>query len=688
MPPPMRHRSMRVFLNDDRHVMAKHSAIYPTQEELESVQNMVSHTERALKAVSDWLDKQEKGSSKSDSDSTDADKESEHKEQVTRSLRGVMRVGLVAKGLLLKGDLDLELVLLCKDKPTIGLLKKVSENLVTQLKPVTEDKYVVSQHIREASIIIKNTKEPPLTLTIHLTSPLVREEMERSSTGETLSVNDPPDALDRQKCLTALASLRHAKWFQARANGLRSCVIVIRILRDLCARVPTWAPLRGWPLELICEKAIGTGNRPMGAGEALRRVLECLASGILMADGAGISDPCEKESTDAIGHLDQQQREDITASAQHALRLSAFGQLHKVLGMDPLPSKIPKKPRSETPIDYTVQIPPSTAYAPPMKRPIEEEEGIDDKSPNKKKKKLQKKSPEEKAEPPQAMNALMRLNQLKPGLQYKLISQTGPVHVPVFTMAVEVDGKTFEASGPSKRTAKLHVAVKVLQDMGLPTGVELKTAEPAKSEEAVVATTVEELRPVVTPAEMTAAATATANADTTAAAESARQQGPILTKHGKNPVMELNEKRRGLRYDLISETGGSHDKRFVMEVEIDGQKFQGTGSNKKVAKAYAALAALERLFPEGSASEAAKKKKGPPMHTPGFGMMGASGVGDAATPRGRGRGGRGRGRGRGFNNGGGYGQGGGFGTYGYGNSTNSGYSDFVSDCYGYHEFAT
>ncbi|XP_018554160.1 LOW QUALITY PROTEIN: interleukin enhancer-binding factor 3 homolog [Lates calcarifer] len=671
MPPPMRHRSMRVFMNDDRHVMAKHSAIYPTQEELESVQNMVSYTERALKAVSDWLDKQEKGTSKSDSESTDTDKESEHKDQATRSLRGVMRVGLVAKGLLLKGDLDLELVLLCKDKPTISLLKKVSENLVTQLKPI-EDKYVVTQHIREASIVIKNTKEPPLTLTIHLTSPLVREEMERAAAGETLSVNDPPDVLDRQKCLTALASLRHAKWFQARANGLRSCVIVIRILRDLCSRVPTWAPLRGWPLELICEKAIGTGNRPMGAGEALRRVLECLASGILMADGPGISDPCEKEATDAIGHLDHQQREDITASAQHALRLSAFGQLHKVLGMDPLPSKMPKKPRSETPIDYTVQIPPSTTYAPPMKRPIEEEEGTDDKSPNKKKKKLQKKSPEEKAEPPQAMNALMRLNQLKPGLQYKLISQTGPVHVPVFTMAVEVDGKTFEASGPSKRTAKLHVAVKVLQDMGLPTGVELKTAEPVKSEEAAVATTVEELRPVVTPIETTTTATGAASAETTDAVETARQQGPILTKHGKNPVMELNEKRRGLKYELISETGGSHDKRFVMEVEIDGQKFQGTGSNKKVAKAYAALAALERLFPEGSVAEAAKKKKGPPMHNPGFGMMGAGG-GDASTPRGRGRGGRGRGRGRGFNNGGGYGQGG-FGTYGYGNSANSGYN--------------
>lgn len=33
---------------------------------------------------------------------------------------------------------------------------------------------------------------------------------------------------------------------QARANGLQSCVMVIRILRDLCQRVPTWGPLNSW----------------------------------------------------------------------------------------------------------------------------------------------------------------------------------------------------------------------------------------------------------------------------------------------------------------------------------------------------------------------------------------------------------------------------------------------------------
>uniref|UniRef100_A0A8C0HS78 Interleukin enhancer binding factor 3 n=1 Tax=Buteo japonicus TaxID=224669 RepID=A0A8C0HS78_9AVES len=687
---------MRIFVNDDRHVMAKHSAVYPTQEELEAVQNMVSHTERALKAVSDWIDEQEKVSGEQpETESMETAAEEENKEggdqkateQLTRTLRGVMRVGLVAKGLLLKGDLDLELVLLCKDKPTTDLLEKVADNLGVQLAAITEDKYEIIQSVGDAAIVIKNTKEPPLTLTIHLTSPVVREEMEKQLAGETLSVNDSPDVLDRQKCLAALASLRHAKWFQARANGLKSCVIVIRVLRDLCTRVPTWAPLRGWPLELLCEKSIGTANRPMGAGEALRRVLECLASGIVMPDGSGIYDPCEKEATDAIGHLDRQQREDITQSAQHALRLAAFGQLHKVLGMDPLPSKMPKKPKNENPVDYTVQIPPSTTYAvTPMKRPMEEDG--EEKSPSKKKKKIQKK--EEKLEPPQAMNALMKLNQLKPGLQYKLVSQTGPVHAPIFTMSVEIDGSTFEASGPSKKTAKLHVAVKLLSRYNL-RGKNIRQAY----SKLIFFKMFSKLR--VSEAPSSPLGFFLGVSLLLICFQNVKQQGPILTKHGKNPVMELNEKRRGLKYELISETGGSHDKRFVMEVEVDGQKFQGAGSNKKVAKAYAALAALEKLFPDAPVAIEQNKKKRPPVparggpkfavkqHNPGFGMGGPmhNEVPPPPNMRGRGRGGniRGRGRGRG-------GFGGNHGGYMNAGEMLPAPCDFFTDCYGYHDFGS
>uniref|UniRef100_A0A8C7AGP0 Spermatid perinuclear RNA-binding protein n=1 Tax=Neovison vison TaxID=452646 RepID=A0A8C7AGP0_NEOVI len=533
-------RSIRSFANDDRHVMVKHSTIYPSPEELEAVQNMVSTVECALKHVSDWLDETNKGTKTEGETEVKKDEavDTYSKDQGGRTLCGVMRIGLVAKGLLIKDDMDLELVLMCKDKPTETLLNTVKDNLPIQIQKLTEEKYQVEQCVDEASIIIRNTKEPTLTLKVILTSPLIRDELEKKD-GEKVAMKDPPDLLDRQKCLNALASLRHAKWFQARANGLKSCVIVLRILRDLCNRVPTWAPLKGWPLELICEKSIGTCNRPLGAGEALRRVMECLASGILLPGGPGLHDPCERDPTDALSYMTVQQKEDITHSAQHALRLSAFGQIYKVLEMDPLPSSKPFQKYSWSVTDK------EGAGSSALKRPFEDGLG-DDKDPNKKMKRNLRKILDSKAI--DLMNALMRLNQIRPGLQYKLLSQSGPVHAPVFTMSVDVDGTTYEASGPSKKTAKLHVAVKV------------------------------------------------------------RTQGPILTASGKNPVMELNEKRRGLKYELISETGGSHDKRFVMEVEVDGQKFRGAGPNKKVAKASAALAALEKLFSGPNAANNKKKK--------------------------------------------------------------------------------
>lgn len=50
-----------------------------------------------------------------------------------------MRIGLVAKGLLIKGDLDLELVLMCKEKPTEKLLSIVCDNLPVQIQVSSEE---------------------------------------------------------------------------------------------------------------------------------------------------------------------------------------------------------------------------------------------------------------------------------------------------------------------------------------------------------------------------------------------------------------------------------------------------------------------------------------------------------------------------------------------------------------------
>lgn len=50
--PPMMRRPDSM---EDRHVIARHTEIYPSEEELSAVQKIVSHSEKALKFVSDHL---------------------------------------------------------------------------------------------------------------------------------------------------------------------------------------------------------------------------------------------------------------------------------------------------------------------------------------------------------------------------------------------------------------------------------------------------------------------------------------------------------------------------------------------------------------------------------------------------------------------------------------------------------
>ncbi|XP_053182015.1 zinc finger RNA-binding protein [Scomber japonicus] len=319
--------------SDDRYVMTKHAAIYPSEDELQSIQKIVSITERALKLVSDIVTDQDKAKEE------DKEKKEPSKD---RALKGVMRVGVLAKGLLLRGDKNVNLVLLCSDKPTKGLLTRIVEHLPKQLTMVTPEKYEVTGSIQEAAIILTSCTEPKMQVAITLTSPVIREENGPDGDVTSGMVKDPADVLDRQKCLDALAALRHAKWFQARANGLQSCVIIIRILRDLCQRVPTWSTFPGWAMELLVEKAISSASAPLSPGDALRRVFECISSGILLSGGPGLVDPCEKNPLDTLTPMGEQQREDITSSAQFALRLLAFRHIHKVLGMDLLPQMNPR----------------------------------------------------------------------------------------------------------------------------------------------------------------------------------------------------------------------------------------------------------------------------------------------------------------------------------------------------------
>jgi zinc finger RNA-binding protein len=350
--PPMR----RPDYYNDRHVMAKHTAIYPDEQELESVQLGISTIEKALKLVSDSFVDSDAAPKDSDLPSAnEADGKSTSDVSAAavgsdnRVLRTVLRVGPLAKGLILHEDLHVQLVVLCSEKPTRTLLDTVVDRLTKQLEEHSvAGEYDVRLCVEEAGLIVTRLTAPPTTCTIVLTSPIIRDPLlvpspERllSSSAVAAAVNktDPPDVLDRQKCLEALAEQRRTKWFQARVGGVQSCLVILRIMRDMRRRDSTWRLLSDWMLELLVEKCLISGEGPLtlSPGDALRRVIECIASGILLAGSPGLCDPCEKEPTDAIDCLTNQQKEDITTCAQRALRLIAFRQIHHLLGVDVLP---------------------------------------------------------------------------------------------------------------------------------------------------------------------------------------------------------------------------------------------------------------------------------------------------------------------------------------------------------------
>uniref|UniRef100_A0A1B6DB99 DZF domain-containing protein n=1 Tax=Clastoptera arizonana TaxID=38151 RepID=A0A1B6DB99_9HEMI len=226
--------------SDDRHVLSRHATIYPKESELQAVQKIVSHTEKALKFVSDHLTEggapnvatnptttPATGTSTSKPVTTPAAKpgptpankpaaasqkrpplikkepvspqakkedipkkedgrdgtifsfqKDKEEASVGRVLKGVMRVGVLAKGLLLSGDTSVSLVVLCAEKPTKTLLSKVATNLPVQLKAVSpEDTYKVVIKPEDAAIQVIGSADPPITVTVTLTSPVVREPL-------------------------------------------------------------------------------------------------------------------------------------------------------------------------------------------------------------------------------------------------------------------------------------------------------------------------------------------------------------------------------------------------------------------------------------------------------------------------------------------------------------------------------
>ena len=221
----------------DRHVIRKHKEIYPDENELCNILNLVTLTEDNLKEVAEALNTTE-----------------------VKKISGMVRVGDLSKGLLLASDRSVDLVLLCKDTPTKTLLSEITSTLKSKLKDATETELEVSEQTWGLNVVSND-----LQVNVSLTS----TSMTSVEAEETNDCHLPVD-----RCLQALTELRHAKWFAVTAANLPSCVECIRIVKDLCLRDEAWRPMSSWAVELLVERALFSAWMPLNPAASLMRVME------------------------------------------------------------------------------------------------------------------------------------------------------------------------------------------------------------------------------------------------------------------------------------------------------------------------------------------------------------------------------------------------------------------------------
>ncbi|XP_049312356.1 double-stranded RNA-specific editase Adar isoform X1 [Bactrocera dorsalis] len=218
---------------------------------------------------------------------------------------------------------------------------------------------------------------------------------------------------------------------------------------------------------------------------------------------------------------------------------------------------------------------------------------------------------------PQPKNTVAMLNELRHGLVYKLESQTGPVHAPLFTISVEVDGQKYMGQGRSKKIARIEAAATALRSfIQFKDGAVLTPLKPTCNldftsdehlENGIVnyenistdklvplldalfrhAKFIKKLTPFM---RVTDCALSMTNVNKSAITVDGQKKVP-----DKGPVMLLYELFNDVHFDCSTVDGAQNNCRFKMTVTVNNSKFDGTGPSKKLAKNAAAKAALASL---------------------------------------------------------------------------------------------
>ncbi|XP_055378580.1 double-stranded RNA-specific editase Adar-like [Condylostylus longicornis] len=190
-------------------------------------------------------------------------------------------------------------------------------------------------------------------------------------------------------------------------------------------------------------------------------------------------------------------------------------------------------------------------------------------------------------------NSVINLNENIPGIAYNVLEQSGPPHNTKFTISIQIDDRSFVATGRSKKQAKALAAIDALKYL-----VEVKkntctyVFADGVSKTAFVTNPISEM-----PAPKSIKKRDKPNSHMTSIISTGKKL-PTHLAHEKNPISLINELYKNPQFVLevedVLKTGNVVVYKAILK--IDGQDFEGKGFSKQTAKLAACKEALAQIY--------------------------------------------------------------------------------------------
>lgn len=234
----------------------------------------------------------------------------------------VRAVGSFKKGTMLAGHPVADLVVILKDTPSSADIENLANKVQEKLKKNTENEEFPTQ-ANEGGF---NTTSSERALVRVLVTTLPKNLFEV----------DAEKHVDAKLLEGALATIRHARWFEENASHT-TVRFLIRLLKDLKKRYTGLVGLTPWLIDLLAFKSSTNPMNPRDTvpiTSAFRRALQLLASGCFLPGAVGIVDPCESGQIRAHSVLGLEEQDLLCLTAQTLLRTLSHGAYNEILGVD------------------------------------------------------------------------------------------------------------------------------------------------------------------------------------------------------------------------------------------------------------------------------------------------------------------------------------------------------------------